>query len=103
LGGTPFNPGSTREGVVMNLRINHDNSKCQNRALIPKRNLEEGMKKQMVARKYFDDEAKQRIVQLCFDSKSIGKFKPGLKMIFAMDDPPLFVRLEEVDHETFKM
>jgi hypothetical protein len=57
------------------------------------------MKKQINIRERLDSETKQKIIQLCFDSQSIGKFKPGLKMIFAMDDPPLFVKLEKVDHE----
>ena len=57
------------------------------------------MKKTIVAKSRFDNKTRQKIVQLCFDSKSIGKFKPGLKMIYALDDPPLFVRLEEVDQD----
>ncbi len=73
--------------------------KCQNRALFPNHQTERGMKKQLVARSRLDNKTKQKIVQLCFDAQSIGKFKPGLKMIFAMDDPPLFVKLEEVDQE----
>ena len=58
------------------------------------------MKKRIVTRSQVDNRTKQRIIQLCFDAKSINKFSPGLKMIFALDDPPLFVKLEEVDTET---
>ncbi len=57
------------------------------------------MKKRIVAQSRFDNKTRQKIVQLCFDSNSINKIKPGLKMIFAMDDPPLFVKLEEVDQD----
>lgn len=57
------------------------------------------MKRQMIARSHFLSSNKQKIVQLCFDAQSINKFTPGLKMIFALDDPPLFVKLEEVEPE----
>lgn len=59
------------------------------------------MKRKLITKNRFDNSNKQRIVDLCFDDKSIDKFKPGLKMIFALDDPPLFVRLEEVDAESY--
>ncbi len=35
----------------------------------------------------------EKIIQLCFDSKSIDNFTPGFKMIYALNDPPLFVTL----------
>ncbi|MCG8336351.1 MAG: hypothetical protein MJE63_17725 [Proteobacteria bacterium] len=54
------------------------------------------MKKRLVAANHYKNSNKQKIVQLCFDSQSIDKFSPGLKMIFALDDAPLFVKLEEV-------
>ena len=44
----------------------------------------------------FKDTYKKKIIQMCFDDKSIANFSPGLKMIFALNDPPLFVELEEI-------
>lgn len=54
------------------------------------------MKKRLIAANHYKNRSKQKIVQLCFDSKSIDNFTPGLKMIFSLDDAPLFVKLEEV-------
>lgn len=52
-------------------------------------------KKRLVERK-FKNAYEQRIIQICFDDKSIANFSPGLKMVFALNDPPLFVKLEEI-------
>jgi hypothetical protein len=52
------------------------------------------MANQIVSSGYKQNYAKRKIIQLCFDSTSIHKYSPGLKMIYAMDDPPLFVKLE---------
>ncbi|MBU2509923.1 hypothetical protein KJ966_01230 [bacterium] len=59
------------------------------------------MKRKLITKNRFKCLTKQRIVQLCFDDKSIDKYTPGLKMIYALDDPPLFVKLEEVDAESY--
>ncbi len=59
------------------------------------------MKRKLIARNKFNSLTKQKIVQLCFDDKSIDKYTPGLKMIYALDDPPLFVKLEEIDAESY--
>jgi len=40
-----------------------------------------------------------KVIELCFDEYSLNNFTPGLKMVFAMEDPPLFVTLEEVRQE----
>ncbi len=56
------------------------------------------MKKLLIATNQYANQNKQRVIQLCFDAQSIDKFKPGLKMIFALDDAPLFVKLEEIDN-----
>jgi hypothetical protein len=61
--------------------------------------MESGMKKRLIARSQFINRNKQKIIQMCFDAHSIDKFTPGLKMIFALDDPPLFVNLDEVESE----
>ncbi len=53
------------------------------------------METSLVANNQAVDITKQKIIQLCFDSQSIDKFAPGLKMIYALDDPPLFVMLEK--------
>ncbi len=70
---------------------------CRSRLL----EMEIGMKRKLVAKNIYDKSSQQRIVELCFDDKSIDGFKPGLKMIFALDDPPLFVRLEEVETDPY--
>ena len=57
------------------------------------------MKNKIVARSQSNTLEKQQIIQLCFDAKSIDQYSPGLKMIFALDDPPLFVNIEAVDFE----
>lgn len=59
--------------------------------------MENGMKKKLIARSQYTNQDRQKIIRLCFDRKSIEKFSPGLKMIFALDDPPIFVKLEEVE------
>ncbi len=55
------------------------------------------MKKRLIARSKTRNGSRQRIIQLCFDSQSINGFSPGLKMIYALDDAPLFVMLEDAD------
>ena len=57
------------------------------------------MKTKRVAKDDRWDSSTQQIIKLCFDSTSINNFSTGLKMIFAVDDPPLFVRVEEVDSD----
>ena len=46
-------------------------------------------------------EYEQKVINLCFDNKSIDRFAPGLKMIFALDEPPFFVRLEQAKKDAF--
>ena len=58
------------------------------------------MKKRIITKNQSMNSNRQKIIQLCFDSKSIDNFSPGFKMIFALNDPPLFVTLEEVDDKT---
>ncbi len=53
------------------------------------------MKKRLIATSKTKNGSRQRIIQLCFDSQSINGFSPGLKMIYALDDSPLFVMLED--------
>jgi len=60
---------------------------------------ESGMKTKMVARNGRMDLISEKVIQLCFDENSINNFTPGLKMVFAMEDPPLFVTLEEIEKE----
>ncbi|MBT4290315.1 MAG: hypothetical protein HOD92_23565 [Deltaproteobacteria bacterium] len=40
-------------------------------------------------------EYEQKVINLCFDNKSIDRFAPGLKMIFALDEPPFFVKIKQ--------
>lgn len=58
------------------------------------------MKTKIVNRHGQKDLISEKVIQLCFDEKSIDNFTPGFKMVFAMEDPPLFVTLEEVERET---
>lgn len=53
------------------------------------------MKKKVAKTHYKLNTYEQKIVQLCFDSSSIQNFTSGLKMVYALDDPPLFVNIEE--------
>ena len=39
---------------------------------------------------------RKEVLQLCFDKDSINNFKPGLKMIYASEEHPLFVDLKEL-------
>ncbi|MCP4754013.1 MAG: hypothetical protein GY866_24275 [Proteobacteria bacterium] len=57
------------------------------------------MKTKIATKNQPKDVTQQRIIQLCFDSNSIDNFSPGLKMIYALDDPPLFVMLEPVESD----
>ena len=40
-------------------------------------------------------EYRTRVLRLCFDRESIRKFTPGLKLIFASEESPLLVHLDE--------
>ena len=57
------------------------------------------MKKRKRAIKSISDVNKERIIRFVFDPDSIKKFSPGLKMIYALNDAPLFVQLEEIESE----
>lgn len=57
------------------------------------------MKTKIITRHGQMDVISEKVLQLCFDEKSIDNFSPGLKMVFALEDPPLFVTLEEVENE----
>lgn len=57
------------------------------------------MKTKIVTRYKRMDLISEKVIQLCFDENSLNNFTPGLKMVFAMEDPPLFVTLEEVKQE----
>ena len=46
--------------------------------------------------KSLSDGAKERIIRFVFDPESIKKISPGLKMIYALNDMPLFVQLDEI-------
>lgn len=83
----------------MNLRINHN---TRNAIFVPEpisltQERRKGMKKTILTHNQQLNQTRQKIIQLCFDSHSIEKFSPGLKMIYALNDPPLFVKLEKVD------
>ena len=41
-------------------------------------------------------EHKERIIKLCFDSESIKNFQPGLKMLYASEDQPMFINLKSL-------
>lgn len=57
--------------------------------------MESIMEAKLVSNNQMAETSKLKIIQLCFDAKSIEKFTPGLKMLYALDDPPLFVLLEK--------
>ncbi len=57
------------------------------------------MKTKIVTQHGQMDLISEKVIQLCFDETSIENFSPGLKMVFALEDPPLFVTLEEVENE----
>jgi hypothetical protein len=61
---------------------------------------ESAMKKNRVARCQLYDNITQQIIRLCFDPGSIDRYSPGLKLLYATDDPPLFVMLEEVEADS---
>jgi hypothetical protein len=63
------------------------------------RMLERKMKKRKRALRSVPDTEKERIIRFVFDPESIKKFSPGLKMIYALNDAPLFVQLEEIETE----
>ena len=55
------------------------------------------MNRKTVAGNQIKQRTRERIIRLCFDVDSINNFSPGLKMIYALNDPPLFVKLEETE------
>ncbi|MFH2131335.1 MAG: hypothetical protein ABIK68_13250 [bacterium] len=57
------------------------------------------MKTKIISRPGQWDLVSEKVIQLCFDENSINNFSPGLKMVFALEDPPLFVTLEEIENE----
>lgn len=60
------------------------------------------MKKKVATNHYKRNTYEQKIIQLCFDSNSVQKFSPGLKMVYAVDDPPLFVSIEDANELNLK-
>ncbi|MDH5560304.1 MAG: hypothetical protein OEY59_05560 [Deltaproteobacteria bacterium] len=53
------------------------------------------MKNKLVVSSNVSNKEDKRIIKLCFDSKSISKIEPGLKMLFAQNDAPVFVTVAE--------
>ena len=45
-------------------------------------------------------EYRDRVIRLCFDSESIGKFTPGLKLVFASEEQPLLIQLQDEPRPT---
>ena len=39
----------------------------------------------------------RKITDICFDEQSIHKIKPGLKMIYASEASPVFVRVNQLN------
>lgn len=37
-----------------------------------------------------------QVMDICFDKESIEKFSPGLKMIMATGEPPLFIKVDRL-------
>ena len=52
------------------------------------------MKNKLKEKFIYKNSIEEKIIQLCFDSKSINKINPGLKMVYGNDDPPLFITVE---------
>ena len=48
----------------------------------------------------FKNAYERKIIQSCFGDESIANFSLGLKMVFALNDPPLFVKLKEVGEQS---
>ena len=44
--------------------------------------------------KSFRNPYEQKIIELCFDNSSLKNISPGFKMLYALDDPPIFVTLK---------
>ena len=40
-----------------------------------------------------------KVMDICFDEKSIEKFSGGLKMIVASGEPPLFVKVDRLKNK----
>jgi len=39
----------------------------------------------------------RRVASICFDERSLARIMPGFKLVYAPDDPPVFVSINEVD------
>jgi len=39
----------------------------------------------------------RRVVSICFDERSLKRIKPGFKLVYAPDDAPVFVSINEVE------
>ena len=48
-------------------------------------------------RSNWKDSYAQEVIQLCFDSNTLSKMSPGFKLVFAQDDPPVFVNIQSIN------
>ena len=39
----------------------------------------------------------KHVISVCFDKRSLSLIQPGLKLLYAPDDPPLFIAINDVD------
>lgn len=55
------------------------------------------MKARRVAQERYSSRYAKRVISICFDEGSLARINPGLKLVYAPDDPPLFIKIDEVD------
>lgn len=57
------------------------------------------MKTRKVANEQYQSSYAKRVINICFDERSLRRIQPGLKLVYAPEDPPVFIEIDEYDTE----
>ncbi|MDT8447658.1 MAG: hypothetical protein RRB13_12265 [bacterium] len=55
------------------------------------------MKAKRVAKERYSSNYAKRVINICFDERSLTRIQPGLKLVYAPEDPPLFIEIDEYE------
>jgi len=77
------------------LRINHDID--SDARAMPSLSVQGGTMQYLkrVAKPKRDSRYARRVISICFDEQSLSRMQPGLKLVFAHEEPPIFIDISE--------
>jgi len=55
-----------------------------------------------IARPKRESRYASRVISICFDEQSLSRMEPGLKLVYALEEPPLFINVSE-EKETARL